>query len=177
MALLVIILAIVLFFGYVNPTWTGAIVKINDDIDNYEEALKTAEAYTSRQAELVEKRNKILQEDHERIETFLPNAPDNVRLILALNALASRNGFALSNIDVSAGTAPSASDGFDKAAVSPVSSIDLTLSAVGSYAGFFRFLEGVERSQRLLDVRDLTVNGSNTGVYTFTMVLRLYWLR
>lgn len=177
LALLVIILAVVLFFGYVNPTWNGAIAETKNDIDKYEEALQAAKAYTDRQAVLVGKRNEITQENHARIENFLPNAVDNVRLILALNALASRSGFALSNIDVSAGAAASASGGFEKAEVSPVSSIDLTLSAVGSYAGLLRFLEGVEKSQRLLDVRDLVVTGSNSGVYTFTMILRLYWLR
>ena len=52
-----------------------------------------------------------------------------------------------------------------------------TLSAVGTYPSLKSFLAGVERSARLLDVQSLSVKGSETGVYTYEIKLRLYWLR
>ena len=105
---------------------------------------------------------------------------DNVGLILDLNALAARSGLLLSNIDVmknDTGSSNNATGALSAIGVSPVSSIDLSLSAVGSYTAFREFLTGVERSARLLDVLDITVKGSETGVYTYKMKLRLYWLR
>jgi hypothetical protein len=39
------------------------------------------------------------------------------------------------------------------------------------------FLTGIEKSARLLDVQDILVTGSDTGVYTYQMTMRLYWLR
>ena len=55
--------------------------------------------------------------------------------------------------------------------------VDLTLSAVGTYGALKSFLGGVESSERILDVRQLSVKGSNTGVYTYDLLIRLYWLR
>ena len=38
-------------------------------------------------------------------------------------------------------------------------------------------MAGIEKSLRLLDVQDLVVKGSDTGVYTYQMHIRFYWLR
>jgi len=59
----------------------------------------------------------------------------------------------------------------------PVGSADMQVSAVGTYAALKTFLGSVEKSQRLLDVQDLSIKGSDTGVYGYDMKLRFYWLR
>ncbi|MDE1945515.1 MAG: hypothetical protein KGI03_04585, partial [Patescibacteria group bacterium] len=59
----------------------------------------------------------------------------------------------------------------------PVGSVDLTLAAKGTYGAMVSFLKGVELSERLLDVTDLTVTGSDSGLYTYQMTIRIYWLR
>jgi hypothetical protein len=109
----------------------------------------------------------------------LPDSVDNVGLILDLNALAARSGLSLSNIDVTKNAAASsdASGALPVARVNPTGSIDLSLSAVGTYAALQTFLVGIEKSIRLIDVQDIVVKGSDTGLYTFQMKLRIYWLR
>jgi hypothetical protein len=109
---------------------------------------------------------------------------DNVGLILDINALAARSGLSLSNIDIvnSLGGAQTSAAAADSGTISvarpdPVSSVDLSLSAIGTYAALQSFLAGLEKSARLLDVQDIVVKGSETGVYTYQMALRLYWLR
>ena len=85
------------------------------------------------------------------------------------------------NIDVlisNTGSTKSASAGaLPAAGQNPVGSVDLAFSAVGTFAALQAFLTGVEKSARLLDIRDLVVKGSDTGVYQYQMILRLYWLR
>ena len=102
-------------------------------------------------------------------------------LILDLNALAARSGLSLSNIDVIAGATNSkevaASGALSALDTNPLGSIDLSLSAIGTYAALQSFLVGVEKSARLLDIRDVVVKGSDTGVYIYRMTLSLYWLR
>jgi hypothetical protein len=52
------------------------------------------------------------------------------------------------------------------------------MAASGSFSALQAFLHGVEQSARLLDLRSLTVQGSDTGgVYKYQMTIRLYWLR
>jgi Tfp pilus assembly protein PilO len=184
--ILVLVLALGVFIGYVNPTWTGEVAEINDAIAANEDALAAAKSYLAREEVLLQKRDAMDQNDLAKLSAMLPNGIDNVGLILALNALAARSGLALSNVDVSQPTGANAANGtqgfssgagpdFDRA--TPTGSVDLTLTATGSYAAFQSFLSGVERSQRLLDVRSISVQGTNTGLYTYQMTIRFYWLR
>jgi Tfp pilus assembly protein PilO len=172
-----IIIAVGIFFGYVSPTWSGSIANLSSAIANDTQALAAAKAYTARQNELASAENAIDPTDLAKLTTFLPDSVDNVGLILDLDALAARSGLSLSNIDVATSPAASAAAAGQNGGSSPVGSVDLTLSAVGTYGALQQFLSGVERSARLLDITDLTVKGSDTGVYSYQMTVRLYWLR
>ncbi len=175
---LAFLVAIGIFFAYVNPTWSGSIAEARATIDSDNQALTAAGEYTAQQNELTSARNAIDPANLTRLATFLPDAVDNVGLILDLNSLAARSGLSLSNIDVAANDSASSgsSNGSVPAMANPVSSADLSLSAVGTYTALQNFLAGVEKSGRLLDARDIVITGSDTGVYTYKMKLRLYWL-
>lgn len=176
-----LMIAVGIFFGYVNPTWKGSIAATKTAIAADKEALSAAKKYADQQVELTTEQNAIDPSNLARLSIFLPDSVDNVGLILDLNTLAARSGISLSNIDV----VIDAKNDTNKAVVgalsseiqSPIDSIDLSLSAVGTYSAFQAFLSGIEKSARLLDVRDLTVKGSDTGVYTYQMDIRFYWLR
>ncbi len=178
---LALVVAVGIFFAYVNPTWSGSIAAAKVQIDDDNKALEAARDYEKRQHELASARNAIDPADLTRLVVFLPDSVDNVGLILDLNALTARSGLSLASIDVSAdtvsGAGAPASEGLPSSEMDLAGSIDLSLSAIGTYAALQTFLAGVERSARLLDVREIVVNGSDTGVYTYQMTLRLYWLR
>lgn len=169
--------AVGIFFGYIAPTWSGSIREARATIAANNKALAAATTYATQQNELAAARNAINPSDIARLETLLPNSVDNVGLILDLNALAARSGITLSNVDVLTNVAAAGSKNAAARAANPVGSVDLSLSAVGTYSALQSFLKGVERSQRLLDVRDLVVKGSDTGVYTYQMKITIYWLR
>ena len=176
--LLALFVSVGIFFGYVHPTWTGGIALTQAAIASDNQALAAASAYAAQQNTLIAARNAIDPTDLARLATLLPDSVDNVGIILDLNALAARSGLSLSNIDVrSAANSSGTANGAVPSSANPVGSVDLSLSASGTYAAFQAFLSGVEESQRLLDVRDLLVKGSDTGIYTYQMTLRLYWLR
>ncbi len=170
-----------IIFAYVGPTWNGSIAATKEAIALDDQALAAAKQYAAQQNALASSRNAIDPADLTRLNAFMPDSVDNVGLILDLNALAARSGLSLANIDVVSGSAggsqTSAQQGIPAVGASPVGSVDISLSAIGAYGALQTFLVGIERSARLLDVRDIMVKGSDTGVYTYQMVLRLYWLR
>lgn len=179
--MLALILSLGIFFAYVNPTWSGSIARAKLAIAANNEALDAAKQYSTQQNELAQERDAIDPASLTALTTLLPDSVDNVGLILDLNALSARSGLSVANIDVimsSPGSAASASTGaLPAAALNPVGSVDLAFSAVGTFPALQTFLTGVERSARILDVRDLVVKGSDTGVYQYQMIIRLYWLR
>lgn len=174
-----LILAAGIFFAYVNPTWNGTIASVKESIAFDDEALAAAMQYSKQQNQLAAARDAIDPANLSAVTVLLPDSVDNVGLILDLNALAARSGLSVANIDVVTGDAAARnqSSGALPATADLVGSVDLSLSAVGTFAALETFLRGVEGSARLLDVRDLVVRGSNTGVYDYQMALRLYWLR
>jgi hypothetical protein len=117
------------------------------------------------------------------LSAFLPSSVDNVSLILDIDALAARSQFSLLNINVTKNAGPDVSGGGATSGTLPapgtgaLGSVDLSLTGVGTFASLQDFLSGIEKSVRLLDVHDLEVRGSETGVYNYKMSIRLYWLR
>lgn len=181
---LALMIAAGIFFAYVSSTWSGEIATTKAAIAADDQALAAASMYTAQQNQLASARNAINQKDLARLAVFLPDSVDNVGLILNLNAIAARSGLSLSNVDVITGggnsttqnTTAAAGATSKSAGSGPVSSVDLSLSAMGSYTALQSFLRDVEQSERLLDVKDIVVKGSSTGVYTYQVTLRLYWL-
>ena len=119
------------------------------------------------------------------MNAFLPDSVDNIQLILDLNALASRSGLSLSNFttsnvpnapDASTADAAQSANGAFTGNTSPVDSLTIALDATGTYNSFRTFLSGIEQSLRPLDVTTLSVADSETGVYTYQLTLKFYWL-
>jgi Tfp pilus assembly protein PilO len=169
------IAALAIVFFYVEPTYAGAITTREAAISSDNQTLAAAAQYTTKQNQLVSAENQIDPAALSRLSTFLPDSAGDVGLILDLDALAARDGLNLTSVDVATDDTSDTSSA--SAPTTPYASLDLTLSAIGSYSSFRSFLSSIEQSERLLDVEDLTVKGSNTGIYTYTMTLRLYWLQ
>lgn len=171
-------IAVAIFFGYVYPTWAGSIANIKKSIITSESALEASDAYTARQNALATARDAIDPANLERLKVFLPDSVDNIGLMLDLDALATNTGIVLSDIDVASDVkTASMSDDVVGAAPDPVGSVDMSISAIGTYAALKAFLMSIENSARILEVRQISVKGSDTGVYTYQMKVRIFWLR
>ena len=120
----------------------------------------------------------------------MPDGVDNIQLILDMNALATRYGVALSGFSIqnnATPTSPDASDATgtpsDAGASIPVestattNSLNLSVQATATYDAFQAFLTAAELSLRPLDITNLTLTDSSTGVYTYAITFRIYWLQ
>jgi Tfp pilus assembly protein PilO len=178
-----ILCALMVFFGYVNPEYSVKVKDLSKQVDGYNSALSAAEKFKSREDALIADRNNLPPEGLKRLETFLPDGVDNVQLILDLNALATRSGLRLASFEVATpesatGAAAPVAASFNLGGDSkPTDSITISLSAVGSYESLHTFMSAAENSLRPLDLEAFTLTNSETGVYGYTLVYRIYWLR
>lgn len=185
--LLMIIGAAGLFIGYVQPTYSGSIVDLTTEIRDLDTALAAATDFKEKEIQLTRDRAAITDEQITRLESFLPDNVDNVRLIVDLNSLAARSGVQLSEFSIESNTEASSTQGVAPlgggsgalalSAGEPTDSLDLSVAATGSYAAFQTFLLGVENSLRHIDVVEISVTDSQTGIYTYDITFRLYWLK
>jgi len=181
---LLIVVAVGIFFAYTNPTYTGAITDARTEVQSLDSALEAAEAFTDRENQLERERLALPTDGLERLNAFLPDNVNNIQLILDLDDLADRTGVTLSNFNVGSTEEGSATAGSGDAGGSlaldtteAVESLDITVTAEGSYTAFRAFLEAAEKSLRILDLTSINVSPSETGVYAYDITFRIYWLK
>ncbi len=184
-----VVFSIAIIALYVRPTYSGPIHDTRELIKSYDDALAAADRFKAKEAELTQARSQIPPDSLSRLDEFLPDGVDNVQLILDLNALAARSGMTLSDFDTqnsSSGTSATPANDASLAnttqplglvSSSPIDSLNLTFKGVGTYNSFRTFVDGMESSLRPLDIINVDVTRAESGVYTYVMSVRIYWLR
>lgn len=143
--IILILASVGMFFGYINPTYTGmtgavemtdkSIKELQVEENDYKDALtKTAEIERVRTG-LSDQYKKIDPSNQIKIEKLLPDHIDSVRLIIDINNIAAKYGMSLTNIILTASgvlpTAPAA----PKANVAASASSPGSASAAGTFVG------------------------------------------
>jgi len=183
LSIILILGAVGIFFGYINPTYNGSIKALQSDNRDLEGALATASKFKDEQARLIQQRGLIDQENLDRMKRLLPDNVDNVQLILDVDGIASNEGVRISDIGIDE-SQKSGSDGGDATGQGVLiqdekayESLLLSFTATATYSQFKNFLYDVEQSLRTLDVVEISFSESETGVYKFDVRVRVYWLK
>ena len=172
-----------LFFGFLSPQYQALLAK-SSDLAQKNSALTNSRMIGDVREALRQKYNAISPDDAAKLKKMLPDAVDNVRLILDLDSMASTHGMGIRNVKVgsggsgtqasgSSGTAAPAQDG------NAWGSMQLSFSVSGTYPNFIAFLRDIETSLRIVDVTSLGVStaAGKSGYYDYDITLRTYWLR
>jgi Tfp pilus assembly protein PilO len=181
-SLICILAAGAVFFMYTQPAYDG-VRTLNAEIAQYDEALQKAGELQQIKQTLLSKYNTFNPADINRLQRLLPDHVDNVRLILDIDSLAGKHGMALQNVAVSAaqssqgqqtaiGTVSSAKQKYD--------SLTLKFTTQASYDTFRQFMSDLESSLRIVDLVALTLartSSAGSGIYTYDITVRTYWLK
>ena len=189
MAFILMGLGIATFFMFTNPLYTE-IQEKRLEMASYNEALDNSKALENERDNLTKKYNTISQENLSRIEKFLPENIDNIRLILEIEKIASPYGMALKDVKYdtvlkdSAQTGTIQGGGLGK----QVSNKDygtwnLEFSTTGSYNNFLNFTRDLENNLRIVDISSISFSSSgetklgSQEVYKYNFKIKTYWLK
>ncbi|MDD4989013.1 MAG: type 4a pilus biogenesis protein PilO [Candidatus Pacebacteria bacterium] len=174
--IILLVASVGLFFGFINPEY-GKIQAKRVELAQYDEALGKSKDLTNRRIELSNKYKSITDEDRVRLSKLLPNAVDNVRLILDIDSIAKLHGMKIRNTRIDQGS--SADQANNPAIVDErkYGSIGLGFSVTSSYNDFVNFLNDLEHSLRITDIVSLSLRPQKVGVYDFAIDLKTYWLK
>ncbi len=174
-----ILAAIGLFFAYISPAYSGVIATTNANIATDKSALDAAAAFTKKENELIAQRDALDPTNVQRLMSFMPDGVNNIQLIVDLNALAARSGVTLSAFDIAAPTNTSAAAAAGDSSLPSTkltNSLNASVSATGTYGNFESFLIATEQSLRPMDITHLSITPASTGLYTYSVTFRIYWL-
>jgi Tfp pilus assembly protein PilO len=178
-AIVLIAASFAVFFGFTEPTFqvTRALEERNARLD---EALTRASDLQALRNELISRFNLMEDEDIRRLELFLPDSIDTVRLVLDVDTRARLNGIRVDSYTLKTGdTTPTRPD--QPAAV--YGTIELSMVIDGRYDDMIKLLADLEKSLRLMDVvrlevtQDAAEGTARNRVHKYEITVRSYWLR
>jgi hypothetical protein len=177
--------SIAIFVLYTKPAY-DSVRSVQVQMAEYDSALSKADELQRLKQQLLSRYNAFNPVDIDRLRKLLPDHVDNVRLVLDLDTLATKHGFALQNVIIDAqGLSPLNSSevaviGADR---NSFDSLTLKFGTSGSYPKFVELMQALENSLRIVDMIELTIDPdlgpSLTGetLYRFDVTLRTYWLK
>ena len=189
------------FFMVVKPRY-DKLQTIKNEVAAYDTSLETAKELKNSREELIAKYNSISKTDLDGIKTLLPDSVDNIRLIIQLDSLATKNGLStLRSVDykseetssTGAGNTGGAGGGVSagqvqniEAARRPYGEFTISFQTAGQYKNFLSFLSDLEQNLRLVDITaiDFGASGGDSGQgqsvannLTYKVTLKTYWLK
>lgn len=174
-----IIISVILFFTVTDSNYKK-VQEYKIKYSEYEDVLNKSKQLLEKRRSLQDKYNSFSKEDMSRLEKLLPNAVDNVRLIIDMDEIAKRYGLVIKNVRLddtkirngSKDSVATITAGGEKYGVIPMG-----FSVSADYQTFIQFLQDLESSLRIVDVTNISLKPSATGVYSFDVSLKTYWLK
>ncbi len=188
---MLIVISIAGFFLFIQPTYKE-MQALQAKSVSYNEALNNSKTLEAERDKLVEAANNMDPMMLDRLNKFLPDSVDNIRLILEIEKIAAPYGMVLR--DVKYDTKKTTEEGNTNTVrgAMPVTENkdynvwDLEFSTQGSYANFVNFLKDLENNLRIVDIASVEFS-SNTAVgagiaqsgsvYKYGFKIKTYWLK
>jgi Tfp pilus assembly protein PilO len=170
MPVILIGISLALFLVFTNPLYRD-IAELRTAAASYDEALNNSKALENERDKLTAKYNSMNPDHLKKLEKFLPENIENIRLILEIEQVALPYGMVLRDIKYSPDES-SASDAELEAegaiegggAVKPADKDygvwDLEFSTVGTYNNFLNFLRDLESNLRIIDISSIQFSSS-----------------
>ena len=170
-----VVAAIGLFFGYIDPTYL-AVKELKAKNQQYSDALDKSKELQAVRDRLLSKYNAFRGADLDRLQKLLPDAIDNVRLILDLDNMATRYSMRTRNVTISNQNPPK--EGTVGPEENRYGTATITFSVIGSYDTFLAYLRDLESSLRLVDITSILFTvGANSDLNQYTISVKTYWLK
>jgi Tfp pilus assembly protein PilO len=170
--IILIVIAGVIFFTWIDPQY-AQVKEIQSEANEYDEAMEQVRELRQVEQDILARRASFAESNITRLEKLLPDNVDNVRLLLDLDAIASKYGMTLRNVSISD---PQAVTETPEEVTQDLQSVSVNFAVSASYQNFLLFLEDLERSLRLVDVESVSFQASDVDLYEYAVGLRTYWI-
>lgn len=182
--LIIIISSVIVFVSVINPRYQD-VKTMRADVANYSSRLETAQKLKLSREELIARYNSIPKADLDNLKVLLPESVDNIRLIIQLDSLATKNGLSsLRNVQYDAvktdqNAKPETTAGVQKS----YGEFTMSFETSGQYKNFLSFISDLEQNLRLVDVSTVTFNQSGSAdrgladSLKYSVTLKTYWLK
>lgn len=175
-ALFLIVLAFGLFYTFTKPTYDSAKVLSATALE-YKNVLGNIDAIVEARDRLLINYNSISKAEIERLSKALPKNVDTVRLALDLDNIASRYGISIDEVSLETESDQNSKEISLGNSGTPYEKVRVLVSFVSNYENFRKFIEDLEKSLRIMDIKTLTFQVGETALYEHDIVIETYWVK
>jgi Tfp pilus assembly protein PilO len=176
-ALGLIVLAIALFFTFTNPYYQK-VKELRASASEYENVLDNLSRIAETRDQLLINYESIPKVEIDRLGKILPANVDTVRFAQELDSISSSHGIAVTDVKVD--TTVSYQEGALPALPDegrPYENVKLSFSFVADYENFRKFLEDLEKSLRIMDVRSVSFQTEENELMQYHVTMETYGLK
>jgi Tfp pilus assembly protein PilO len=173
-SLILILISVGLFYTFISPQY-DEIKLLSSEQSEYKTVLKDVAAIIQIRDNLLQDYRNIPQEDIDRLEKVIPDNIDVVRLAYDLDTIAAKYKIVLLEISTTADQNVDAIYLEETGEVFERGKVNFII--LSNYENFKKFIFDVERSLRIIDVRELSFNSSKSGLYEHEVTAETYWLK
>jgi Tfp pilus assembly protein PilO len=179
--ILLILLVVGLWFVYIKPEY-DTILALRDKKAVYDTALADSKEIKALRDSLVQQYNAIPQSDLEKLKRVVPEKYDPVKLVADINNIGLQYGFQISKVKINEPLPVPVSDGSaTDNSNTPYKIVSISFSTEGQYQNFVNFLQDLEASRQLIDIRRLgigsVVEKSGVTKLSFDIMVDTYWIQ
>lgn len=175
-ALLLLFLSVALFYTFTSPYYEKVKV-LRVSAGDYQKVLDNITRIAETKDRLLVNYEDVPKAEIERLGKVLPDHVDTVRFAQELDTISSRYGIALKNVRINTASAQNASLPVLPEYEKPYEKTTLSFAFISDYANFRRFLEDLEKSLRIIDVKSLAFTNSESGLTEYQASIDTYWLK
>lgn len=170
-----IILTLSVLYAFVYPAY-GDISALMAEKQKYDDSLATVTNIETKKSELLAKYNSISESDKKDIETLLPSSLSFVKLISQIDTVAAKYGISIDRITEKELSSSAGNSIAEAQPERPYNSSLIGFSFTASYDKFRSFVDELEKSLRILDVRSVKIIPRENGIYEYSVEFETYWL-
>lgn len=176
--ILLVIISIATFFMWINPQY-NKVKALKVEMAQSDDALAKVIQLDSVRSSLVQKENSFNPADLAKLQKFLPDNIDNIRLFLDIQGIASHYGTSIADISVADQGQKSSSA---TQAIGPsgkqYGQMTLAFSITTTYENLGLFLNDLEKSLRLVEIKSLSfvADNKNPNRYKVALGINSFWL-
>lgn len=171
-----LLLGVALVYTVAFPYYDKIMV-LRGQSDQYKTTLQDITNLTKRRDDLSVVYQNLPQEEVKRLEKVLPDNVDTVNLAMNFDSIAAKYGVSIKKISTVDRSSESGVEIVQSVGNGLYEPVTVVFSFVAGYEDFRSFIADIEQSLRIIDIKSIAFESSETGLYDFSLEVETYWLK
>lgn len=175
-AFVLLMVSVGVFYTFISPNYEK-VQSLREQSQKYKDTLSSIEELNNKRDDLQVKYENTPQAEIVKLEKVLPGNVDTVNLAMNFDAIASNYGISIKSIRTVEDGNETGADIIQDSDSASYGAVSVSFSFVATYEDFRNFIADIEKSLRIIDIKSVTFNPSESGLYEFNVSVDTYWLK